>query len=210
MNFTNAAVQSYLETMQPSDHAVLRDMEARAKKENFPAIGPLVGRTCATLTKAIRGRRVFELGSGFGYSTFWFARAVGEQGEVVHSEMSPELSTQARAYLARAGLAKRVDFRLGDALKMLQVDEETWDVVFIDLDKKDYAKAWEAAVPRVKPGGLILADNTLWSGKVADKTQKDAATKAIRAYNKAALADPNFMTTILPLRDGVTVSLKLT
>jgi predicted O-methyltransferase YrrM len=184
-------------------------MEKRAAKEGFPAIGPLVGRTCAVLAKSIRARRVFEVGSGFGYSTFWFARAVGEQGEVVHTETSPDLSIQARSYLARAKLAGRVDFRLGDGVELLARDEETWDVVFIDCEKAQYPDAWECAVPRVKKGGYILADNTLWSGKVADKAVKDKATKAIRAYNKAALADAKFLTTILPLRDGLTVSLRV-
>jgi predicted O-methyltransferase YrrM len=201
-------VERYLGRMQQPNDAVLQEMGKAGEERGFPIVGPLVGRILEQSARGIGARTVFEMGSGFGYSTLWFARGVGPQGRVVHTEMDAGLSGEARQWLGKAGLADRVDFRLGDACDLLRQDKGPFDVVFIDIDKEDYPKAWRLARDRVRPGGLVVTDNVLWSGKVAG-AHRDAATDAIREYNRLAEGDEDFLVTILPVRDGVSVALRL-
>ncbi len=218
----SAAIEAYLYENLPAPDAVLLAMEREGKKRGFPIIGPLVGRLCEQLARSIGARQIFEMGSGFGYSTVWFARAVGPEGRVVHTDGSANLSEEARQWLARANMVERVRFRVGDARNLL--DGGPWDIVFIDIDKEGYPDAWRLAAERVRVGGMIITDNTLWSGKVARKAVPaeaeseadggeddvpDAATAGVLEYNRLALSDERYLTTILPLRDGVAVSLRL-
>ena len=208
MDLVDPAIEAYLRDLQPSPDLLLQQMRLSGEKRGFPIIGPLVGRLCEQLARSIGARRVFELGSGFGYSTAWFARAVGPKGTVVHTETDAGLSSEAQEWLAKGKLAARVDFRLGDAVALLRKDKGPYDVVFIDIDKEQYPDAWKVACERVRPGGCIVADNTLWHGKVAGRA-RDAATEGIREYNRLSQEDARFLTTLLPLRDGVSVSLRL-
>lgn len=203
------AIEAYLHRVQPAPGPVLLEMEEVGTKRGFPIIGPLVGRLCQQLALAICARSVFEMGSGFGYSTAWFAAAVGPRGRVVHTDGSPGLSGETRDWMAKAGVAKRVEFRVGDARAILRADRGPYDVVFIDIDKQQYPDAWEIARHKVRVGGLIITDNALWEGKVAQADAKDAATRGVREYTRLALEDLGFLTTILPVRDGVAVSLRL-
>lgn len=200
-------VERYLSDLLPARDPPLVEMEERAQRDRFPIIGPLVGTLCELLARAIGARRVFEMGSGFGYSTIWFARAVGDGGEVVHTDGDARNSTDARAYVERAGLAARVRFLVGDARDLLSAEAGPFDVIFCDIDKDGYPRALEIARPRLRAGGLLITDNTLWSGRVArDDDAPD--TRGIRAYNAAAFAAPDLTSIIVPLRDGVAVSLK--
>ncbi len=183
-------------------------MRAVGEERNFPIVGPLVGALLEVLARTHGATRVFEMGSGFGYSTWWFARAVGAEGLVVHTEGDPERSAEAKQWLTRADLADRCRFVTGDALEALRSTDEVYDIIFIDVDKEDYPEAWALARDRVPKGGLIIADNTLWYGKVADPQISDAWTAAIRQYVHDACHDSGFTTTILPLRDGVSVSVR--
>ena len=201
------AVERYLDRMQQPDDAVLGEMGRLGEERGFPIVGPMVGRILEQAARGLGARTVFEMGSGFGYSTAWFARGVGPKGKVVHTETDPKLSEEARQWLGKAGLADRVDFRLGDSVDLLKRDKGPYDIVFIDIDKEDYPKAWELARDRVRVGGYILTDNALWHGKVAGAS-KDAATVGVKEYNKLAQGDDDFLTTILPVRDGLSVSLR--
>lgn len=201
-------VERYLARMQEPDDPVLAEMGNLGEERGFPIVGPLVGRLLEQQARAIGARAVFEMGSGFGYSTAWFARAVGPGGRVVHTEMDKVLQEEARGWLTKAGLSKQVEFRLGDAAALLRKDKGPYDIVFIDIEKADYPAAWELACERVRPGGLILTDNTLWGGKVAGKV-RDAATEGVREYNRLSQSDPRYLTTINPVRDGVAVSLRV-
>ncbi|MFA5944585.1 MAG: O-methyltransferase [Candidatus Thermoplasmatota archaeon] len=202
------AIERYLFRMQLPPEDVLAEMERIGEDRGFPIVGPLVGRLLEQYARSIGAATVFEMGSGFGYSTAWFARAVGPKGRVVHTETDPALADEAKGWLRKAGTLKRVEFRLGNALDLLAKDKGPYDIVFIDLDKEDYPQAWDLAHSRVRVGGLILTDNALWHGKVVGKA-KDAATMGVREYNRLAQADPRFLTTILPVRDGLSVSLRL-
>lgn len=201
-------VERYLADLAPTEDLVVRDMELSAAERKFPIIGPQVGRLCWVLAQSVRARDVFEMGSGFGYSTWWFAHAVGEGGRVVHTDTDSKRSDEAREYLTRAAMLSRVTFEVGDAREVITRYPGPFDVVFIDIDKPDYPEALELARVRVRPGGLIITDNVLWGGKV---TAQDVSsqTQAVQLYNKQAMRAPDLVTTILPLRDGVAVSLKL-
>jgi len=203
------AIEAYLHDVQPAPDAVLLEMEKAGNERGFPIIGPLVGRLCEQLARAIGAAKVFEMGSGFGYSTAWFARAVGPGGRVVHTDGDPKKSQEAKEWLQKAKLADRVEFKVGDARELLEQASGPFDVVFIDIDKEQYPDAFLLAREKVRVGGLIVTDNTLWDGKVANRRVHDKATKGVREYTQLALEEPGFLTTILPLRDGVAVSLRL-
>lgn len=200
------AVDRYLTALAPRRDRVLLAMEAQARRERIPIVGPLVGALLFQLASMIRARRVFECGSAIGYSTLWLARAVGPRGKVVYTETDPVRARQAAAYLGRAGVLGRVEIRLGDALTALRSARGDFDMVFNDVDKEGYPAVWKAASRRLGKGGLFVSDNTLWHGRVADPRVRDASTAAIRRMNAAVARDRRFVASTLPLRDGVTVA----
>ena len=210
MAITDEKVEAYLNELSPTADALQAELEAVAAEREFPIVGPLVGRLLRQLASSIAARDIFEMGSGFGYSTLFFSQAVGDGGRVVHTEWSHEMSREARNHLRRAGLVSRVTFEVGDALEVIKNYPGPFDVIFIDVDKTAYPAAFDLARVRVRPGGFIITDNVLWKGKVADPPESfDEATRAIDAYNHLAAAAPDFLTTILPLRDGVALHYKL-
>jgi predicted O-methyltransferase YrrM len=187
-------------------------MEAEGKERGFPIIGRMVGVAIEILARGIGARRVFELGSGFGYSGYWFSRAVGPQGELHLTDGDPENEHKAQDYLGRAGLWAPVTFHVGDAVTALGDTEGDFDVVYCDIDKHGYPEAWRAARERIRPGGMFICDNTLWSGRVLDdpsiEDTRPEWTAAIKEMNQAVATDTAFLTTILPIRDGVLVALR--
>lgn len=213
MDITHPAVERYVrELLARHDHPVLLEMEAEAEERKFPIVGRMVGVVLELLARAIGARRVFELGSGYGYSGYWFARAVGPDGEVHLTDGDPENERKARDYLGRAGLWERVRFHVGEAVTALEGTGGAFHVVYCDIDKGDYPKAWRAARGRIRPGGLFLCDNALWLGRVAGAGEPDPRpewTEAIREMNGAIASDPEYLSTILPVRDGLTVALRL-
>ena len=205
---TNPRINRYLLEVQSRRHPILRPMEAYAERHGFPIIGPLVGRLLYQLSRAIGARRVFELGSGYGYTAVWFALAVGPSGRVVMTEGDPKNSARAMRYLRRARLAPRVTPHVGDALGCLARERGTFDVILNDIDKWQYPEVLSIARKRLRKGGLLITDNMLWSGKVLRK-RADRNTRGVQELTRLLMQAPGFYTTLLPLRDGVTVSLKL-
>ena len=201
-------IDRYVRELLPERDPVIAEMEAQAAKRDIPIVGPAVATLLATLAQSIGARRVFEMGSAIGYSTAFFARAVGPEGRVFYTDGSADNAKEASGYLSRMGLLDRVEVRTGDAVTLFAKTPGEFDVVFIDIDKDGYPQALEAAAPRVRPGGLLLADNVLWSGKVVDAAVRDAATEGIRAFNKALFARKDFTSVIVPLRDGVAIARK--
>jgi caffeoyl-CoA O-methyltransferase len=194
--------------------AVLDDMERRAREHGFPIVGRAVGRFLEVQARAIGARRVVELGSGYGYSAYWFARAVGTDGEVVCTDADPANAERAEAYLRRARLWDRVRYHVGDAIEGLAAVVGDLDVVYCDIDKHGYPDAWAAASDRLRVGGLFLCDNVLWDGRVAGLPRepapaRDAVTGDIVAMTRAVLDDERFVTTLAPIRDGVLVALRV-
>ena len=207
MELMNRLVEDYLSDIVPERDSVLMDMEELAAKEDFPIIGPLVGRLLYIITKASAAHRVLEMGSGFGYSAYWFAKAVGKDGRVVCTEKSDENEQRAQGFFKRGRIADRVEFHVGDALKLVDKIEGEFDIIFIDIDKANYPKALRKAMPRLRKGGLLMADNVLWKGKVFDK-RPDADTAGILTFNRMLYTSKDLFTSIVPLWDGVSISLK--
>jgi predicted O-methyltransferase YrrM len=206
---TDPRIEEYLLGLFPSTDPVLLEMERIAEEESFPIVGPLVGRLLRQLALTVSARDIFEMGSGFGYSTYFLAQAVLPGGRVVHTDLSPERSGRARELLGRAGLLDRVTFEVGDALEVLVNYPGPFDLIFIDVDKEAYPSALELARVRVRPGGFIITDNVLWHGRILSGEGADADTQGVLRYTRAALQAPDLVTTILPLRDGVALHLKL-
>jgi predicted O-methyltransferase YrrM len=206
--FTSAPVDDYLYSMLPKRDAVLTEMEDYAAAHNVPIVGPAVGRILQQLALMINAKNVFELGSAIGYSTIWWAQAVGEKGRVTYTDGDPKNAERARGYFDRAGVAGRITVHTGDALEYLSEQKQEFDIIFNDVDKTDYPRVLRLVSERLRKGGLFITDNVLWSGRVAEKNPKSAETKAILEFNRQLGASPEFMTTILPVRDGVAVALK--
>jgi predicted O-methyltransferase YrrM len=200
-------VDDYLYAMLPPRDEVLAEMEADASKNDVSIVGPAVARVLYQLATISCAKKIFEMGSAIGYSTIWWARAVGEGGRVVYTDGDPKRAEKARRYFDRAGVSQRIAVRVGDALEILSEQKEPYDIIFNDVDKTDYPRVFRAALPRLKSGGLFITDNVLWSGKL-HKPNPDAQTKAILEFNKLIYESKELFTTILPIRDGVSVCVK--
>jgi len=205
---TAPAVDDYLYSMLPPRDEVLAEMEDYATQHTVPIVGPAVARVLQQLAMMINAKHVFEMGSAIGYSTIWWARAVSDGGRVIYTDGDAQNAERARGYFGRAGVANRIDIRIGDALELLSEQKQEFDIIFLDVDKEDYPRAFRLVAPRLRKGGLFITDNVLWSGRVTHKNPSDARTKAIQEFNHLLYKSPDFFTTILPIRDGLAVALK--
>jgi len=205
---TSEPVEQYLYSLLPPRDEVLAAMEAEATKRDIPIVGPLVGRLLHQLALMHGAKTVFELGSAIGYSTICWARAVGEGGKVIYTDGDRKNADEARGFFERAGVASRITIKVGDALELLSEQKQAFDIIFCDVDKEDYPRAFRLALPRLRQGGLLIADNVLWSGKVAEKNPAEATTKAILEFNRLMYSSPDLFSTILPIRDGLAVAVK--
>jgi predicted O-methyltransferase YrrM len=200
-------VEDYLYAMLPPRDEVLAEMEADAAANDVAIVGPAVARVLYQLAIISGAKKIFEMGSAIGYSTIWWARAVGEGGRVVYTDGDRKKAEKARGYFDRAGVSRRIKIRVGDALEMLSEEKEQYDIIFNDVDKTDYPRVFRLALPHLKRGGLFITDNVLWSGKLG-MPNPDAQTKAILEFNQLICESQDLFTTILPIRDGVSVCVK--
>ncbi|MFZ5875257.1 MAG: O-methyltransferase [Nitrospirota bacterium] len=201
----------YLASLQQRhDEPVLLEMEAAAEERGFPIVGRVVGAFLEVMALSVGAKRIFEFGSGYGYSAYWFSRAVGPDGAVVCTDGKAENARQARGYLERAGRWNRIDFRVGWAQDVFRATDGPFDVIYNDVDKDAYPEVWRLARERVRPGGLYIADNTLWYGRVVQQRIIDDVapgwTEAIREHNRLIAADPDYDCFLNPIRDGVIVA----
>ncbi len=208
----NPAIESYMRgLLGKTDHPILTVMENLARERNFPIVDRLVGAFLETQARSINAKRIFEFGSGYGYSAYWFAKAVGEQGQVICTDGDPLNKEQAEQFLSEANLWDRVDFHTGIAQTLFAQTDGVFDICYNDVDKGDYPEIWQIAKDRIRPGGLYIADNVLWHGRVAMVEFEDVVpgwTEAIRDHNEQIFADPDFDSYINPTRDGVIVARK--
>lgn len=204
---TNQAVEKYIYDILPARDAVLADMEKAAKREHIPIVGPAVARMFYLLAQISGARRIFEMGSAIGYSTIWWARAAGPKAEIYYTDGDPKNAERARGFFKRAGVEKRIHVMTGDALAMLDRTRGTFDLIFIDVDKHQYPAAMRKAVPRLKRGGLLVVDNTLWSGRVTRKADSKE-THGVQEFNRLVYGMKGLFPVMIPLRDGVTVCRK--
>ena len=201
-------IEKYLEGLETTRDDVLANMERQAQAGDFPIVGPLVGRMLCLLARSIGAKRIMELGSGFGYSGYWFARALPEDGELILAERSTQNMDQAREFFRRGSVRCRVQFLVGDDFEILDRLPDEFDIILNDVHKDQYPMAFHKAVPRVRRGGYFISDNMLWGGRVANDPSHPT-TRGVLELTRLLFEAPKLYTTILPIRDGVSVSLKL-
>ena len=201
-------IGAYLDSLIPSRPPEMQAMEAIAAKSNFPIIGPAAGQFCYLMTRLIGATSVFELGSGFGYSTAWFARAVQDNGGgiVHHVVWDEKLSARARQHLAALKLDHLVEFHVGEAVAELRKTSGPFDVVFNDIDKAGYPGSLPVIAEKIRNGGLLLVDNMLWHGRIIDPSDRAADTAGVRELTRLVTTDPQWIASIVPIRDGIFVA----
>jgi caffeoyl-CoA O-methyltransferase len=203
--FDMEQVRNYGDSLVPPRAPELQAMEEYARETGFPIIGPAAGQFCYLVTRLAGARRVFEMGSGYGYSTAWFARAVAENGggTVHHVVWDDELSQRARRHLAALGLADVVSFHVEEAVAALERSEGRFDVIFNDIDKQAYAESLPVVAAKLRPGGVLIIDNMLWSGRIFDEHDVTPATHGVREFTRRITADPDWTVSLVPIRDGL-------
>jgi len=199
-------VEEYAEAHSslPSDLFERLAAETREKTE-VPQmmVGPVEGRLLAVLVRSLAARRILELGTFTGYSSISMALALPADGRVITTDVNEETTAVARRYAEEAGVADRIDFRVAPGLETVAGLEGRFDLVFIDADKENYVNYYEATLPLLGDAGLMVVDNTLWSGTVADPESDSETTRAIRALNDRVVEDPRVDNVLLTVRDGM-------
>jgi caffeoyl-CoA O-methyltransferase len=203
-----ASLHRYLDTLIPARPPELAQMEAEAAAQGFPIIGPVAGQFCYLIARLVRARRVFELGSGFGYSTAWFARAVQEHGGgiVHHVVWDAALSARARRHLDALGYGDIVRYQVREGIEALRGSEGGFDLIFNDIDKEGYPESLAVIEDKLRPGGVLIVDNMLWSGRVLDPADRSADTEGIRELTRRVTAGDRWIPAIVPIRDGLLVA----
>jgi predicted O-methyltransferase YrrM len=203
-NIINETVADYLGSLAGDSPEPAKQMEEEARRREFPIVGPQVGRFLELLVTAIDPSTIVELGSGFGYSAYWFGRSL--EGIDIHlTDTSSENLEQARRYLSSDESTNRFHYHQGDALETLERIGDGIDLIFVDIDKEDYPESLALAEDRLASGGWLIADNVLWKGKVAQTDVKDETTQAIRQFNRK-LKGPGWTSSVLPIRDGLAIA----
>src|SRR5215203_3393976 len=203
-------VQDYLASLVPPREPELQEMEKHAEKHNFPIIGPACGYYCYQLARMINAKSVFELGSGYGYSTAWFAKAVKENGGgiVHHTVWDDELSKQAKDHLSALGSADVVKFHNAEAVETLRQTEGPFDIIFNDIDKDGYPDSLPVIKEKLRHGGILIIDNMLWHGQTLDPNDHEKTTEAIRRFTRDVTSDLDWIVSLIPARDGMIVAYK--
>ena len=203
-------VTRYLESLIPARPPEVQAMEVYGREHDFPIIGPVVGHLCYQMARMIGARRIFEMGSGFGYSTAFFARAVAENGGGVvhHVVWDDALSTQARTHLNALGLGAVVEYHVGEAIAVLQSEDGPFDLIFNDIDKHAYPASLAAIEAKLRSGGVLIVDNMLWSGRIFDAGDSSPDTAGVREVTRLLTSSPLWTTSVIPIRDGVVVAVR--
>lgn len=205
MDLLDPRVARHLDDFVPPRPPELARMEESARRSGFPIIGPAAGQFCYLVARTLGARRIFELGSGFGYSTAWFARAVVENGggEVHHVVWDEDLSKRARGHLSALGFTEVVRYHVEEAITSLRGQEGTFDLIFCDIDKEGYPDALPVIQQRLRSGGILLVDNLLWSGRIFDEDDRSAATVGVRELTRGVRESEAWEATLAPIRDGI-------
>jgi predicted O-methyltransferase YrrM len=213
------AIEQYATVVGPDGDDVLAEMDDYAEREGFPTVGPAVGGWLELLARMVDTERVFEFGSGYGYSAYWFCRALDGDGEIVLTEVDEDELDMAREYLDRGDFAATAHFELGDAIETIEEYDGPFDVVLIDNEKDRYREAFESVREKVAPGGVVLADNAVAGGTIVmedvqrllegEDVDTDGMSRGIADYIEGVRDDPEFRTTLLPVGEGVAVSYRV-
>lgn len=204
------SIRDYLDGLVPARADEMMAMERRAKETHFPIIGPAAGYFCYQIARMAQAKTIFELGSGFGYSTAWFARAVHENGggKVHHVVWDEGLSAEARNHMQALGYSEIIDFHVGEAVETLREAQGPYDLIFNDIDKEGYPDSLPVIKQKLRSGGVLLVDNLLRRGKIFDGDDKSASTEGVRQLTRAITADEDWIASIVPIRDGLLLAYK--
>lgn len=210
MDLFHPDLKGYLDGLVPKRPPEMAKMEEYARENGFPIVGPAAGYFCHQVALMIGAKRVFELGSGFGYSTAWFCKAVRENNgdEVHHVVWDKKLSDMAKDHLARLGYADIVRYTVGEAVETLKKTPGEFDLIFNDIEKADYPKSLPVIEGKLRSGGVLIVDNLLWSGRIFDPNDRDPATEGVRQFTQLVTKDPRWSASIVPIRDGLLVAIK--
>lgn len=210
MEFLPDDIAAYVQAHTAAEPELLekiaRDTHAQVLKPRMLS-GNVQGRFLSLISKLIQPKLIIEIGTYTGYSAICLAEGLVAGGKLITIDINEELENRVRGYFEQAGLKDVVDYRIGNALKFLPTINETIDLVFIDADKENYLKYYNLVFDKVRSGGLILADNVLWSGKIT-QTKTDKDTRALQEFNDAVVADARVECMLLPLRDGIMMARK--
>jgi caffeoyl-CoA O-methyltransferase len=203
-------INDYLNTLVPERPAEMQAMEAYAERVNFPIIGPVCGYLCYQVARMIKAHTVFEMGSGYGYSTAWFARAVVENGggKVHHVVWDAELSKRARQHLEKLGYSNLMEYHVAEAIETLQQMPGQFDLIFNDIEKECYPESLPLIQEKLRPGGVLIVDNLLWHGQVLDRNDDEPSTQGVRELTRLLTSDPAWVSTLIPVRDGMLVAFR--
>ena len=211
MNFIEERVEEYAMLHTTKESELLNKIDRETHLEVLrPRMlsGHFQGRILSMLSKMISPNRILEIGTYTGYSALCLAEGLMEDGKLYTIDINEELEDRVRQYFLESNYNQQIDFVIGDALHLIPRLNESWDIVFIDADKKNYTKYFNMVVASVKSGGYINADNVLWSGKVVEKDHVDEDTLALRVFNDTLSKDPRFEVILLPVRDGLLIARK--
>ena len=210
MDLMDPRIGAHLDSLVPDRPKRMIAMERHAAETDFPIIGPAAGHFCYMIARMIGARSVFELGSGFGYSTAWFAKAVHENGggSVHHVVWDKDLSDQAREHLDKLGYRDIVHYHVGEAVATLRGTRGFVDLVFNDIDKEGYPDSLDAIEEKLRPGGVLITDNLLWHGRIFDDTDDSPATAGVREFTRRVTSSDRWTSTIVPIRDGLLLAVK--
>lgn len=205
---TNPEIEDYILSLYPRVHEVFFDMEKRAEGSDVKIVGPLVGRFLSQICLLRRPQSIFEMGSGFGYSALWFSLFLADGGVVTCTDWLEENAEAARGYFTQAGQIHKLRFVCGDALEVLANSDRKFDMIFNDIDKENYPRVIELAREKLNPGGMLITDNVLWAGRVLSGGGSES-TEGVLEFNRLLFSDPEFFSTVVPLRDGVALSVRI-
>jgi predicted O-methyltransferase YrrM len=207
---TYQATQDYLSSLVPPREKEMQEMEAYAEEHDFPIIGPACGYYCYQLARMIGAKSVFELGSGYGYSTAWFAKAVQENGGgmVHHTVWDEKLSKMATRHLSALGFADFIQYHVAEAVETFRQQEVQFDIIFNDIDKEAYPTSLPVIKEKLRHGGLLIVDNMLWHARIFDKNDTSPATNGVRELTRLLTTDRDWIVSLAPMRDGMIVAYK--
>ncbi len=201
-------IDEYISNLYGESSGIFKEMEEYAAKKEVPIVGPLVGRLLSQISLIKQPSKIFELGSGFGYSALWFAITLPVNATILCSDFAEAKAKLAQDYFEKAGVSKKIDFKVGNSLNILKDTNDKFDIIFNDVDKDFYPRVIDIAYEKLNPGGLLVSDNVLWSGRVVDDDGLPS-TKGIKKYNESLFSKTGFLSTIIPLRDGISLSVKI-
>lgn len=207
MNLIDAKIERYITEKTIKASEILDEMHDYALENEVPIVGPLAGHFLFIVALMNRAKKIFELGSGFGYSSYWFAKALGTDGKLLCTDYSEKNREKAHYFFKKAGIDNLIEFHTGDSLDILKKTDDRFDIIFNDVDKEFYPDVIDLSYDKLNKGGLLITDNVIWSGKVLQEDDSPS-TRGVKTFNELICSDPRFITDFVTIRDGISISYK--